>query len=67
MWITEQQILDTSTSFQNSSNKLLHDIAATYKNDEKDERKYLEKHLALNNAILTNLRKLRNLIASKST
>ena len=65
--ITETQLADIYSKFSNHNTKLSNDIQKTYQKDEKDARKFMEKHLALNNAILTNVRKLRNLIASKDS
>lgn len=65
--IREADLSEIYQKFQNSCNKLNTDIQNSYQKDEKDERKFLEKHLALNNAILTNVRKLRNLIAAKDS
>ena len=65
--ITETQLADIYSKFSNHNTKLSNDIQKSYTKDEKDERKFLEKHLALNNNILTNIRKLRNLIASKDS
>ena len=65
--ITENQLAEICSKFSNHNTKLSNDIQKSYTKDEKDERKFLEKHLAINNAILTNVRKLRNLIASKDS
>jgi hypothetical protein len=63
--LNDMAINDMQTKFQTSTTKLYTDIQQTFQKDDKHERKFLEKHLAINNTILTNLRKLRNLKAAK--
>jgi len=61
--ITEFDLASMHSKFQDIANKIHNDIQKTYLSDDKTERKFLEKYLAVNNGILTNIRKLRNLIA----
>ena len=61
--LTEFDLANMHTKFMDSANKIHNDIQKTYLSNDKTERKFLEKYLAVNNAILTNIRKLRNLIA----
>jgi len=63
--LNDNAINEIQTKFQTSIMKLQTDIQQTFQKDDKHERKFLEKHLAINNVILTNLHKLRNLKASK--
>ena len=49
--ITENQLAEIYSRFSNHNTKLSNDIQKSYQKDEKDERKFMEKHLAINNAI----------------
>jgi hypothetical protein len=65
--ITEQSLSEIYSKFSNSSQKIANDVQSTYVSDDKEQRKFLQKQLAVTNSLLTHILKLRNLIASKDS
>ena len=65
--ISEKSLCEMFSKFTKNGEKLYNDIQKTYVVEDKDERKSLEKQLRINNALLSNILKLRNLIATKES
>lgn len=65
--VSDKSLAEICSKFQNYISKLHNDIEKTYKDDDKAQRKILEKELKVSVAVLSNILKLRNLIAQKET
>lgn len=65
--VSDKSLAEICSKFQNHISKLHNDIEKTYKDDDKAHRKILEKELKVSVAVLSNILKLRNLIAQKET
>lgn len=63
--VSEKSLCEMFSKFTKYGETLHNNIQKTYVAEDKDERKLLEKQLRINNAILSNILKLRNLIATK--
>jgi hypothetical protein len=61
--ISEKSLCEMFSKFTKNGEKLHNDIQKTFAKDDTVERKSIEKQLKVNNAILSNILKLRNLIA----